>query len=172
MAQDVDAGSGANANRPSVRGIGEQAHHVGQQTANAAVEVGRDAKARASSLLGEVEERVSDAVDLRKDDVAARIESTAKAIRRSGEELEGHSDYVAKLIESGADELAGLAKTLRTNDLQGLARHVQDFAKRQPALFAGAAIAVGFAAIRLGQVTAAGASQSDLPHAPEAPRAR
>lgn len=172
MTQEVGAANGAIGNRSSVRGIGEQAQQIGQQTAADAVDVGHDAQARASSLVGEVGDRVSDAVDSRKDDVAARIESTAKAIRRSGEELEGHSDYVAKLIESGADELAGLAKILRTNDLQGIARHVQGFAKRQPALFAGAAIAAGFAAIRLGQVTAAGASQADLPHAPETPRAR
>ena len=43
----------------------------------------------------------------------------------------------------------------------------RDLARRQPAVFVGAAMAAGFAAVRLGRVAVAGATQADLPHMPE-----
>jgi hypothetical protein len=44
---------------------------------------------------------------------------------------------------------------------------LQDLARRQPALFAGASLAAGFALARVGRVAVAGASQADLPKLPE-----
>ena len=44
---------------------------------------------------------------------------------------------------------------------------LQDLAQRQPALFAGASLAAGFALARVGRIAVAGASKDDLPKMPE-----
>ena len=48
----------------------------------------------------------------------------------------------------GADELGGIADEIRRNDVAGLLGSVEVFARRQPALFMGAAVALGFALTR------------------------
>jgi len=102
-----------------------------------------------------------------KDALAEKLDDVAEAVHRSGEQLEGHQDWMAKWVESGADQLSGLATTLRTNDLHGLFGKVEQLARSQPALFVGAAMAAGFAAARLGKVVVADASSADLPKVPE-----
>ncbi len=113
-----------------------------------------------------MKDRVVSGVQTGKEDLAGRLEDVAQAVHRSGEQLEGHQNGLAGLVEKGADELAALANTVRTNDLRGLMGNLEDLAHRQPALFVGAAMAAGFALVRLGRVAAAGASSADLPHVP------
>ena len=88
--------------------------------------------------------------------LAEQLEDVAKAAHRSGEQLEGHQDWVAKLVEQGADELTSLATTLRNNDLQSLLSDLGSLARRQPALFVGASMAAGFALTRIGRIAASG----------------
>jgi hypothetical protein len=107
-----------------------------------------------------------------KDAVAAQLDDVAKAVHRSGEQLEGHQDWMAQWVERGADQLSGLASTLRTNDLKGLFGEIEELARSQPALFVGAAMAAGFATARLSKVAVAGASRADLPEMPEVLRER
>ena len=144
-----------------------QAKLAGTEAASDASDVAHDAASRATTLAHEVGGRVTSSAEAGKNDVAMQIDDMAKAVHRSGEQLEGHQDFLAKLVERGADELSGLAATLRSNDLQGLSTKLQTLARQQPALFVGAALAAGFAAVRFGKVAASGATQADLPHVPE-----
>lgn len=158
------------AGRPSENaGSSESAGSDAAASASGLVE---DAKNRAASLADKVTTRVVTSAEDRKEELAEELEDVAKAVHRSGEELKGHQDWVAGIIERGADELGSLASTLRDNDLKALLGKIEDLARRQPAVFLGASIAAGFAMVRLGKVVAAGASQEDLPHAPEVHRER
>ncbi len=132
-----------------------------------AKDVAQDAQARGGALAEEVENRVASAAQAQKEGLAGRLDDMAQAVHRSGEQLEGHEDWIAGLVERGADEIASLAKTLRTNDLRSLMGNLEDLAKRQPALFVGASLAAGFALARVGRVAASGASRADLPHMPD-----
>ena len=145
----------------------QQAAHAGSAVAADTADVAKDATDRASRLVSDAGIKASAVAEGQKDGLAQRMDDMATAIHRSGEQLEGQSDFMAKLVERGADELSDLAATLRSNDLQGLAGKVQDLAKRQPAMFVGAAIAAGFAAMRLGRIAASGATRNDLPRMPE-----
>lgn len=144
-----------------------QAKQVGTKAASDASDVAHDAASRATTLAHEVGGRVTSSAEDGKNAVATQIDDMAKAVHRAGEQLEGHQDFLAKLVERGADELGGLAATLRSNDLQGLSTKLQTLARQQPALFVGAALAAGFAAVRFGKVAASGATQANLPHVPE-----
>ncbi len=144
-----------------------QAKQAGSKAVADASDVAHDVASRASSLAGDLGGQASASAEGGKNAVATQVEDFSKALHRSGEQLEGHQDFLAKLVERGADELAEVAATLRSNDLQGLAGKLQMLARQQPALFVGAALAAGFAAVRFGKVAAAGATEADLPHAPE-----
>ena len=150
----------------AARQVGDQARQAGVQAAGQAQELAQEAQARGASLAGAAGERLASVAQTGKESLAERLEDVAQAVHRSGEQLEGHQDWIANLVERGADELSTLASTMRTNDLQGLMGSLQDLARRQPALFAGASLAAGFALARVGRVAVSGATQADLPKLP------
>jgi hypothetical protein len=110
---------------------------------------------------------VKSAADSQREELAEEVSDVADAIHQAGDHFKGNQDWIARIVEAGAEELGTLAATLRTNDLEGLMGKLQDLARRQPAIFVGAAMAAGFAAVRIGKVAAASASQADLPSTPE-----
>jgi hypothetical protein len=130
-------------------------------------EMAKDVAWRGAALAGEVavdvKDRMLSAAEKSKDGVGERLADAADAVHRSGEQLEGHQDWLAQLVERGADELGNLASAVRSNDLRGLVGKLENMARMQPVLFVGAAMAAGFASARLGKVAIAGASRSDFP---------
>ena len=156
----------------AARQVGDHARQAGEQAAGQAQELAHEAQERGASLAGAAGERLATVAQTGKESLAERLEDVAQAVHRSGEQLEGHQDWIASLVERGANELSTLAGTMRTNDLQGLMGNLQDLARRQPALFAGASLAAGFALARVGRVAVAGATQADLPKLPEATHER
>ena len=144
------------------RGVGDAARQVSGQAmqagANAleqAKDLAQDAKARAGSISGAISDKASAVADNQKSQLADKLEDIAKAVHRSGEQLEGHQDWVAHLVERGAAELSTLATTLRSNDLQSVLGDLGSLARRQPALFVGASMAAGFALSRIGRLAVA-----------------
>lgn len=141
----------------------QQAGKAGADAVDQAKDVAHDAKERVASLAGAIGEQATDAAESQKANLADRLEDVAKAVHRSGEQLEGHQDWVAHLVERGAAELSTLATTLRSNDLQSLLGDLGSLARRQPALFVGASMAAGFALARVGRVAVSSPSQEPAP---------
>ena len=150
----------------AARQVGDKAASAGLDAVQQAKAVADDAQDRASSLLGTATQKASSVAEAQKESVAGYIDDVAKAVHRSGEQLEGHQDWVAHMVERGAEELGALANTLRTNDLQSLIGNLGSLARRQPALFVGATMAAGFALARVGRLAASGSTLS-----PETPSA-
>ena len=153
----------------AARQVGDKASHAGVDAIQQAKDVAGEAKDRASSLMSAAGDKAASVADAQKANVAGYLDDVAKAVHRSGEQLEGHQDWVAHMVERGADELASLAATLRTNDLQSLLGSLGSLARRQPALFVGASMAAGFALTRVGRLAASGASAPALAAATSAP---
>ncbi len=144
----------------AARQVGDRAAQAGTDAVQQARAVAGDAQARATSLLDDVTEKAGSLAESQKQNVAGYLDDVAKAVHRSGEQLEGHQDWVAHMVERGAAELSVLANTLRTNDLQSLMGDLGSLARRQPALFVGASMAAGFALARVGRLAATGAAAS------------
>jgi len=136
----------------AARQVGGQAMQAGADAVDQAKDVAHDAKTRAGSVASAIGEKASSAAEAQKSELADKLEDVAKAVHRSGEQLEGHQDWVAHLVERGAAELSSMATTLRKNDLQGLLGELGSLARRQPALFVGASMAAGFALTRVGRL--------------------
>lgn len=148
--------------RPSNAGNASAAA-IGRTTQSAA---GKATEA-ASSIADQAKHKLTGSLDGQKAVAADMIEKFAQTVHRSGEQFQGQQDWIASAIGRGAAELDTLAGTLRDKDLGDLAGEVQSFARRQPAMFMGTALAAGFALARLGKVVAGDLSRDDLPTMPE-----
>src|SRR5439155_12535968 len=118
------------------RGDGQAA----QSSSNTGASLGETAK----GIADDAKMEALNIAESGKEAVAEQLDDVARVVHRSGEQLEGHQDWMAKLVERGADQLGSLATTLRTNDLQGLFGRIEGVEWRQRASVAGASIAAGF----------------------------
>ena len=84
-----------------------------------------------------------------KDRIAQRIGALAERLQRSADDMQGSEAWLAALMERGARELGGVAKDMERSDMAGILGSAEVFARRQPALFVGAAVALGFALTRV-----------------------
>jgi hypothetical protein len=104
----------------------------------------------AKNVWSETRDSARSAVERRQKDAASGIGDLAGALRSSAQDLGSrNSDTMATLVRGAADRLEQLSGTLRNKDLDTLIRDAEAFARREPALFFGAAVAAGFLGLRL-----------------------
>lgn len=136
----------------AARQAGEQVRQAGATAVGDAREIGHEASQAARSALGTLKDQARSAAETQKTRVADGLASAAQAVHRSGVSLEGQQDWFAQLIERGADEVSEFAASLRGADVQTLMSRLSGLARRQPALFLGASMAVGFGLTRMGRL--------------------
>ena len=102
----------------------------------------------ASSLGGAVKQGLSDQIERRKNGIADRLSAVAERAQTTANDLRDQEAWLGNLIGRGADELDGIAEEIRRNDVTSMLGSVEVFARRQPALFMGATVALGFALAR------------------------
>jgi hypothetical protein len=151
-----------------IAGAGDAARQAGQQVRQAGAtamdevkEVSQEASQTAKSALGTLKEQARTVAETEKARVADGLAKAAQAVHRAGESLESQQDWFAHLIERGADEVSEFATGLRGADIQTLTAQLSSFARRRPALFLGASMAVGFALTRMGRLAATAPSNGD-----------
>lgn len=109
------------------------------------------------ATVNRITDDIGDRMSSLRPQAADGVQHAADAARRAAGSLRGEEAWLAQLVEQGANKLSDVAQTLRTNDLQSLIRRTEQFARQQPVLFTGAAMAIGFALTR----AAAAATRSD-----------
>ena len=87
-------------------------------------------------------------VSEQKDKAAEGLGSVAQAFTQVGDQLRSENPTIAGFADSAADRLQQLAGTLGTKDVTELMDDVEQFARRQPAMFLGAAFALGVVGAR------------------------
>ena len=92
-------------------------------------------------------EAVKSSVTEQKDSAAGSLGNLAGALRKAAHESGGDAS-TTRAVEWAADGLERVSATLRSNDLDGMVRQVQSFARSQPVAFFFAAAAAGFLATR------------------------
>ncbi len=91
---------------------------------------------------------------------AGSLGDFAGALRKSAEQLSGEHQSAARFAQSAASGLEQLSGALRNRDLDALLRDAESFARRQPALFFGAAALAGFFAVRFLKSSNSGAQSA------------
>lgn len=103
---------------------------------------------QAKAQVAETTNKVKGIAEEQKELFAAQVGGVADAMVRVADDLEadnGASARYARLIADGAEKLSD---TVRSNDVEQLMNIAQDFGRKQPAAFLGAAALLGFAASR------------------------
>ena len=104
-------------------------------------------KEHARAMWSEARESVRSVLNEKQTATAADIGDFARALRSAARQIE-HNATAARVAEQTADGLERLSGTLRGKDLNTLVRDIESFARAQPAVFLGAAVAAGFLAAR------------------------
>lgn len=100
-------------------------------------------KAAATQTLERGVERVADSAD-----------HTASALRRAADDVEADNRWIGAALRKSADGLEQATRSLSGGDMSRVLDDLNGFARRNPALFLGASVALGFALARVGKTAA------------------
>jgi hypothetical protein len=147
--------------------------HATTRPSESARQVGKQAKQDTRETLDKARNQVQSMLAEQKQSAAGQVEGLARALRKTAEQLDAQDQSpVARYVERAAERLDQLGGTLRDRDIESLAMQVQDFARRQPGVFLGGAVAAGFLVARFlkssspsAQSSAPSSSPSDEPYA-------
>ena len=130
----------------------KSAKELASETAEAAKarakDVAENAKAEASAMADKAKETAYGKAEEAKGYASSEIERTAESVRAAGREF-GEDSYPAQAAEYLATGLHDAADAIRRRDVGSLVDDVSQFARRNPAVFLGAAAVLGFAAARM-----------------------
>ena len=99
-------------------------------------------------VTGTAQQQVGTQVESQLGRGADMLDQVSRAIRQSGEQLRGEQPQIASFADTAAQQVDRAGQYLRQTDFQGLVRGAEDFARRQPAVFLGGALALGLVASR------------------------
>jgi hypothetical protein len=107
-----------------------------------------DLKEEAVSQLGEVAEKAKGLAAEQKDLIAEQFGGIVDAVDKVAGELESSNASGASYVRMVSDGARKLSSTIKDNDVNDILAMAQDFGRRQPVAFMGAAALLGFAASR------------------------
>ena len=106
-------------------------------------------KERAHGLVDDAKERARSVAGEQKNLAADRVTGFADALRHASSDLdEQGQSLVSGVVRQAADGLEHVSGALRRNDVDDLVGSIEDFARRQPAVFIGSAVLAGFGIAR------------------------
>lgn len=142
------AGAGAEDLRATAREAREAAAEAAGTVREEVAATTETLKREGTRLLDDARSR---AEGLAQDGVrtgAERAGGIARAVHRAADEIEGESPALARTIHEAAGALDGMARRLRGSSPGEMLRGAEEFARRQPLAFFGAAAFAGFALAR------------------------
>jgi ElaB/YqjD/DUF883 family membrane-anchored ribosome-binding protein len=135
--------------------LGTTAKETAQNLQDTAQDVMQQTKETAGQVVGQAKEQAANQLDDRKEQVAESFGSVAEALRAAGNHLrENEQAPIARYADKAAARVDQFAYQLRGKDMQEIVRDMEDYARRQPALFLGGAFVVGLLAARFLKSTA------------------
>lgn len=162
-------------------GVAGKSVRSASDLADQAKTIGRDLKAKASDLTdtvtsaakdqagqigtaakdmaGEATGRVKSVIDEQKTAGADYLGTIAGAVQRAAGEFDKDVPQAAQYIRQAAAQIETVADSVRQRDVRELVGEVQEFARRQPTLFFGGAVILGFAALRFFKSSAPGSDR-------------
>jgi hypothetical protein len=93
--------------------------------------------------------------------VASTAQSTASALRRAADDVQEENAWVGKALRKSAEGLEQATRSLAGGDVSQGVSDLNAFARRNPAIFLGASVALGFALARVGKTAIERATEDD-----------
>jgi ElaB/YqjD/DUF883 family membrane-anchored ribosome-binding protein len=126
----------------------DEAKDVAAKVANEAKTQGAQIIEQAKSQLSGVAGKARGMAEDEKTFVAGQVDDVAEAMSRVADELDGSNGPSARYARMIADNAEQLSNTIRDKSVDQLIGMAQDFGRKQPAAFIGAAALLGFVASR------------------------
>jgi len=133
------------------RGTGTNSAGAATATARSLVD---QAKETAGQAYEAVTEKAATKLDEQKSTLSDGLSTVADSVRQVGENLgssrtdSGLAEAAAKYTNTAAQKLEDVAGYFETRNVREMARDLEGFARRNPAVFLGAAFGLGFLAAR------------------------
>ena len=143
-----DAADVAATARRDIKEVGEEVQHQAEA-------IGHEAQVQVDAAIKGAKGFAGDQKNL----LAGQIDGVASGLEKAASDLEGQGEAAAPYLRMAADRAHQLTGALRDNDVDDLVAKAQDFGRKQPAAFLGAAALLGFAASRF--VTASASRRAE-----------
>jgi len=117
---------------------------VGEEIKHQAANLGEEAKAQ----VGELADKAKGMANEQKQLLATQLGGISGALDKVASELETNDDATASYVRSVASGAERVTSMVRDRDVDEIISMAQDFGRKQPAAFIGAAALLGFAASR------------------------
>ena len=104
---------------------------------------------QSAGLMDRLRNGATSQLGAQKDRASEGVSSVARAVRQSTQQLrDNRHETIAQYVEHTVDRVERFADRLKEKDVTELVRDCQQFARRNPAAFVGAAFGVGVVAAR------------------------
>jgi hypothetical protein len=119
----------------------------------------------ARAMWGDAKSTARSAAHSQQRAAAQGLEDFAGNLRNAARSPESEKGAGTRVAEAVAENLERLSSTLKNRDFDTLVRDVEDFARAQPLVFFGAAVATGFLAMRFLKSSQREADSAEYRHA-------
>lgn len=141
--------------KDDLNAVTDQAKHDLEAVSERAKEDAREFGRQAGEKVEEAREQAKSFATDQKDLAAGQINGVAAAITKVAEELDGSDQQtVARYARDLARGLSGFGRTVENRDVDDLMGMAEDFGRKQPVAFLGAAALAGFVASRFAMASA------------------
>lgn len=111
----------------------------------------RRLKQAATGAVNTAKDKANEALSKGAETVERTTQSAASALRSASQQCQQENAWLGLALSKSADGLDRASSALAGGDMHRVFDDVNSFAKRQPALFLGISLALGFAAARVGK---------------------
>jgi len=108
----------------------------------------RRVRSQAEELFDAAKERAKGIAVEQKDAAAGQLGCVARGLREAAQSMRKESDFAGRYAEEAATRLESVSDELRQADLDQLVDRSERYARANPAIFLGGAVAVGFVLAR------------------------
>jgi len=130
------------------RDIKGQASALTQSAADAMKTQAGNLKEQAKDIASDAGDKLLSSVSEQKAAGADYVGNIANIVRRTAYEFDSDIPQAGHYIRKAAAQLDSVSDAMRNRDMSEIVGNVQDFARKQPTAFFGAAVLLGFAAVR------------------------
>lgn len=111
----------------------------------------RRIKDSASTLIDRGKEAAAETVEKGAERAKSSADSAANALRRAADDVEGDNRWIGSALRKSAEGIERATASLEGGDLSRSLDDLNGFARRNPAIFLGVSLALGFALARVGK---------------------
>jgi ElaB/YqjD/DUF883 family membrane-anchored ribosome-binding protein len=127
----------------------QQANGSGESLGTAAAEAGEQVQQQVGNLTEQVRQQANTQLMSQKEKAVETLDTVALLLHQAGEHAHQQDKaMLADYVDKAADQVGQWSETLRDRELTDIVDETKEFARRQPMLFVGGALAAGFLGAR------------------------